>query len=226
MPTNLPFLTLHQSQIDAVAASIDTGNDLAVRVTASAERRNEAIKALAACGIAVPQGGAFTLRQLDAALDTAFHSADPNRIRRRMELKFIVASGGLLLEKSNVDKRAITTAALMLAKAKIPLPTVAPYSVQALDSLLAETDISIEHRLQIKQACFAAGLAEGGVIEPKTPVQPIQAARSICDMLGLQFPANGMKLSTGVVDSKMAEKGWDERRRLNSKITLQAANAL
>jgi hypothetical protein len=223
----LPYITLHASQISDIANSIKTGDDLVVRVNASAERRNEAIRALKAIGIGVPEAGAFTLRQLDAALDTAFHRTDPNYLTKRMELKATVHAGGLLKEKSNVDKRALVVAGLMAKKGGFPLPADRPYSIADFDAVLAAANpaISPEHRLEIKSAFSKAGLLESGAIEPKQ-VQPIQAAKSICDTLGLEFPKNGLKLSTGIVDAKMSERGWDERRRLNSKITLQAANAL
>jgi hypothetical protein len=224
--SNLPFITLHASQISDIAASIKTGDDLAVRVNASAERRNEAIRALKAVGIGVPEAGAFTMKQLDAALDTAFHRNDPNYLTKRMEIKATVHAGGMLLEKSTVDKRALVTAALMARKGNFALPADKPYSIAEFDEILAAADppISIEHRLEIKSAFSKAGLLETGAIEPKQ-VQPISAAKAICDTLGLEFPKNGMKLSAGIIDAKMAERGWDERRRLNAKITLQSSGA-
>ncbi len=224
--SNLPFLTLHNWQIDEIAASIDTGNGLAVRVHASTEHRNAAIRALESAGIGVPEAGAFTIQQLDAALDTAFSRTNPNYLTRRMELKFLVASGGMLLEKSPIDKHTIVRASLMLRKAGVPMPDGKAYTVAEFDKLLAGKDISPEHKIEIKAACSAARLLEAGAIEPKTLVQPIQAAKAICDTLGLEFPKNGLKLSTGIVDDAMAKRGFDERRRLNSKITLQAAGAL
>jgi hypothetical protein len=224
--SNLPYITLHASQISDIAASIKTGDDLAVRVNASAERRNEAIRALKAAGIGVPEAGAFTLKQLDAALDTAFNRIDPNSLTRRMELKARVHAGGMLLEKSTVDKRALVTAALMAKKGGFPLPADRPYSVAEFDEVLAAADppISVTHRLEIKSAFGKAGLLESGAIEPKA-LPPINAAKAICDTLGLEFPKNGMKLSAGIVDAKMSERGWDERRRLNAKITLQSSGA-
>jgi hypothetical protein len=224
--SNLPYITLHASQISDIAASIKTGDDLAVRVAASPEARNAAIKALKASGIGAPEAGAFTLQQLDAALDVAFHRTDPNYLTRRMELKATVHAGGLLKEKSTVDKRALALCGIMARKGGFALPAERPYSVAEFDAVLATATpaISPEHRLEIKSAFSKAGLLESGAIEPKQ-VQPISAAKAICDTLGLQFPTNGMKLSTGVVDAKMAERGWDERRRLNAKITLQSSGA-
>jgi hypothetical protein len=221
------YITLHESQINNIAAQLDTGDELAVRVQANQVRRDEALRVLEAAGLTVPEAGAFTLQQLDAALDAVIPFSSHNAITRRMEIKAKAYDGGLVLEKSNVDKRALTICGLMARKGGFPLPDGRPYSVVELDAVLAAADppISIEHRLEIKSAFSKAGLVENGVVE-KTQVQPIQAAKSICDTLGFAFPTNGMKLSTGVVDSAMAERHWDERRRLSTKITLQSAGAL
>jgi hypothetical protein len=226
MPVESPFLTYHESQINNVAASI--ADEPMVRINASPERRNEAILALKRVGIAVPATGAFNMRELDAALDTAFPLSDGISVGRRIEVKILASNGGLLLEKSNVNKRALVVAGLMAQKGKFPLPKDGPYSIAQFDEILAASDppISIAHRIEIKSAFSKAGLLESGTIERKAHVPAVNAAKAICDTLGLEFPKLGLKLSTGIVDAKLAERGWDTKRRLNAKIVLQTAGAL
>jgi hypothetical protein len=227
--SNLPYIRLHASQIADIAASIKTGDDLAVRVHASGEHRNAAVKALKAAGIGVPASGAFTLAELNTALDTAIPRSNTVGIGQRMTLKESVYAGGLVLEKATtVDKKALVVCGLMAAKGGFPLPKDGPYSVADFDAILTAADppISINHRFEIKLAFERAGLLQGGAIEPKQHIPPLKAARQLCDALGLQVPNGGMKLSTGIVDERMDRLDWNTQRRLNVKILLQSANVL
>jgi hypothetical protein len=229
--SNLPYITLHASQIADIAASIKTtGDDLAVRVNASPEVRAAAIKALKVAGIGLPASGSFTLPELNTALDTAFPRSNTVGIGKRMELKEAVYAGGLVLEKSTtaVDKKALVLCGLMARKGGFPLPDGKPYSIADFADVLAAASpaISIEHRMEIKSAFSRAGLLQGGTIEPKQHIPPIKAARQLCDTLGLQVPGNGMKLSTGIVNERMERLDWNIERRLNAKIVLQSGGLL
>jgi hypothetical protein len=234
MPDIKPFLTLHRSQIKDIAASIDIGPVLAAR-QASPEARQFALKACKDAGVDVPASGAFTIAEASAAATKAFAS-----LEKRFQFKEILSSGGLLLEPSSpVNKEAIVTAGLYLKKAGIPAPTERPYTIKQFDDLLAgKSDISIPHRLEIKNACFAAGIIDhgSGIIAKPKAAPPIQAAKQICDTLGLEFPKNGMKLSIGIVEAAMDAHHWtrfvegkeikDADRRVRAKNTLSQAGVL
>jgi hypothetical protein len=227
MPDILPFLTIHPHQINEVAAAINAPEKLDVQVKASAQDRSAALQACEAAGIKVPPSGAFTLEELDAELSEAFPREHPQSINNRLAFKLKASAAGMLLERSPVDKKTIVIAGLMLRKAGIPLPVDKPYSLREFDSLMAAKDISPVHKIEIKAACFAAGLIQEDAPKPAQPLpQTISAAKMICDGLGVDFPKAGGKLKTGTVDDVMARKNWDLDRRLRTKAVLAGAGVL
>jgi hypothetical protein len=235
MPDVKPFLTLHRSQIQDIAASIDIGPQLAAR-SASPEARQYALQACKDAGVDIPSAGAFTIAEASAAAAKAFTTPE-----KRIEWKAKLSAGGLLLEPNSnqANKLAIVTAGLMLRKAGIPAPVERPYTVKQFDELLAgKPEISITHRMEIKNACFAAGIidAGSGVVAKQVAAPPIQAAKSICESLRLDWPDNGKKLMASRVDDAMDKYGWvkfeagkvvlDLDRRVRAKNTLSAAGVL
>jgi hypothetical protein len=238
MPDILPFLPMHTKQIEAIAASINIGPEFTTR-TVSPETKQSGIQACRDAGIEIPAAGAFTLKELDAALDKAFDKSTLS-LQRRMEMKARISASGLLLEPIPVDKIAVVKAGLMLKKANIPAPTERPYSVAEFDALMAtKADISIPHRLEIKSACLTAGIIseQGTVVTKPSPPKPIEAARQIVSGLGLDMPEPGKKLPMGRVDAAMnaawgkpvveyANDTRDFDRRVRAKRTLELAGVI
>jgi hypothetical protein len=179
MPDISPYLTLHSSQIRDIATSIKV-DDAACR-KASPESRAAALRACADAGIEVPSTGYFTVAQLDQAIATAFDKAMPTSIDRRLQFKAQLSAGGLIAEPSTVNKETVVRAALMLKKAGIPLPDGKPYSLAQFDALMAaKSEISLDHRWEIKSAAFAAGLIEqSAVAKSSGAAPPIAAAKHI-----------------------------------------------
>jgi hypothetical protein len=235
MPDVKPFLSLHQSQIKDIAASIDIGPVLAAR-QASPQARQFALQACENAGVDIPAAGAFTIAEASEAAAKAFSD-----IGKRIEFKATLSAGGLLLEPSpaSINKLAVVTAGLMLRKANIPAPKDGrPYSVREFEDLLAGKDISITHRMEIKNACFQAGIidAASGVVAKPVAAPPIQAAKSICESLRLDWPEGGKKLMASRIDDAMDKYHWvkfedgkevrDHDRRVRAKNTLSAAGVL
>jgi hypothetical protein len=232
MPDIKPFLTLHPIQIQGIAAQIDIGPTLAAR-QASPEARQFALQACEKAGIDIPPSGAFTVHEASGAAAKAFSS-----IEQRIEWKAQISAGGLLLEPTPVNKMAIVTAGLMMKKAGIPAPDGKPYTVKEFDALLAGKDISIEHKLEIKNACFQACVisAESGVVSKQVASPPIAAAKAICESLRLDWPESGKKLMASRVSDAMEARKWtkfvegkevpDYERRVRAKNTLSAAGVL
>jgi hypothetical protein len=225
-----PYLTLHASQIQQFVDSIEIDDSPRVLVTPSPEAKSYALQECRAAGIAVPPAGAFTLPQLDAALAVAFPPADTLSLGKRIKMKATLYAGGMIAEQpDDSKKRATVVAVLHLKKAGIELPpSDKPYSLQEFDQMLAAKDsISIEHRFQIKSACLAGGLVADPPRKPAGPLpETIQAARAICDRLGLEPPTGGKKLSITVLDAAMASRGWDANRRTHSKTALVQSGCL
>jgi hypothetical protein len=237
----MSFLNLHRSQIDEIVAAAGAETTLAVKVKASPEARAMAINACSDAGIEIPTSGVFTQAGLDAVLDEACDKSHPLGITRRLELKTKIYAGGLVLEPSNIDQRAVVTAGLMLRKAGIPLPEDKPYTLAQIDNMLAAAQLSPLHRIEIKSACIQAGLVQD---EPRRPVatqlqasaQVVQAAAIICGQLGLDVPKSGEKLNIGRVDAAMDSKGWttikdgktvnDIERRVRTKQMLEQAGMI
>jgi hypothetical protein len=225
---SMPYLTLHPSQIRDIAASIDTGPELAVRVKPTQRDRDLALEAIHAAGVKeLPSCGAFTSAQLDEICRKAFPSGEPLSIQRRLEFKGKIYAGGLLLEPSPVNKEAIVRAGLMLKKAGVPAPDGKPYTIAEFDELMAGKDISVSHKLEIKAACLAAGIIDAGVVsKPSVVAQAVEAARSIVDAIGIPWRETGTKLSVGLVDERMERLDWNSQRRINAKTVLASANVL
>src|SRR6266849_5050009 len=110
MPTQLPFLTLHASQIKEIAASIGAQQPLAVQVKASADNRDIALRACGDASVEIPKAGAFTQTELDAAAASAFPKEHPSHITNRIAFKQKVWAGGLLLEKSPINQETVVRA--------------------------------------------------------------------------------------------------------------------
>jgi hypothetical protein len=234
MPDIKPFLTLHPQQIREIAASLDIPSELTAR-QASPEAKAFALQACEEAGVIVPAAGAFTLHEANGAAAKAFDTPE-----KRIKWKAEISAGGLLLEVDNsTNKLAVVTAGLMMRKAGIPAPPNGkPYSVREFDDLLAATDISISHRLEIKNACFQAGVInnEGTVVSRPAPPPPIAEAKRICERLRLDWPEPGKKLMASRVNDAMDTYGWpkyegrpdgqDFAQRVHAKNVFAAAGAL
>jgi hypothetical protein len=233
----VPFLTLHANQIRDIAATIKIPDEY-VAPKASPEAKITAIDACHGVGIQVPPSGAFHIAELDAAMAKVFPASDTLNIDRRLRFKATLSAGGLILEKSSVDKMAIVTAGLMLKKLGIPAPTDKPYTLADFDKLLASKDISIPHKLEIKNAMFAAGVVsdEGTVVTRQVTKPPIAHAKRIVEGLGLEMPESGKKIPIGKVDAAMDAAHWtkfeggkevrDMDRRVRAKQILEQAGVL
>jgi hypothetical protein len=101
---NLPFLTLHAAQIKDIAAGIEIP-DQYIKPNVSPKAKEAAIDACAEVGISVPPSGAFDIAQLDAEIAKRFPPSDTQNIERRLKFKSTLAAGGLILEKSNINKK-------------------------------------------------------------------------------------------------------------------------
>jgi hypothetical protein len=137
------------------------------------------------------------------------------------------------------NKLAVVSAALHLKKSGIPAPTGRPYSIQEFDKLLAgKPEISLDHKFQIKNACFAAGIIDTAstVVTKQAAAPPIQAAKQIVSTLGLEWPDTGKKLPIGVIEAAMDAHHWtrfiegkevkDADRRVRAKNVLTSAGVL
>lgn len=168
------------------------------------------IDKLYAVGLNPPAGGWRSKDDFDMDMAVAKKRHPELTLQQRIDLINAAHDAGLVKEepRPGEEKQKAAAYVMLLAVGINPPDIDYKYTVEEMDALLAQRNLSPEARLQIKENAFKAGILASGAIEPPS-IKPAaeKTARRILDRLDLAPPKSGEKFRLGTIDRAISSAG-------------------
>jgi hypothetical protein len=172
------------------------------------------IDKLQAVGLTPPVGGWRSKDYFDIDMAAAKKRHPELTLQQRVDLINAAHDAGLVAEapRPGEEKQKAAAYVMLLAVGINPPDINYKYTVEEMDSLLAQRNLSPEARLKIKENAFKAGIMASGALEPAS-VKPAaeKAAKLILARLELDPPKRGEKLNVRAVDRAIKEAGLSQQ---------------
>src|ERR1700730_16558300 len=126
------------------------------------------IEKLHAVGLKPPAGGWHSKEYFDIDMAAAKKRHPELTLQQRIDLINAAHDAGFVKEepRPGEEKKKIVAYLMLHAIGINPPDLDYRYSVEEMDSLLGQRDLSTEQRMQIKDHAFKAGILASGAIEP------------------------------------------------------------